>query len=426
MELLLPIAMLLAGLVAGFAIAALMKQKTIAAQEKTNIELQAKLSNVEAVHAERLATVKQSHEQLSQQFQNLASQALARNNEQFLKLAEQNLKSFQVQSQGDLEKKEQAIENLVRPIREALEKTQQHIHQAEKERKESYGALNQHLQNLNLSQQALQGETRNLVNALRRPEVRGQWGEMTLKRLAELAGMVEYCDFFEQTTINTEDGRLRPDMIVRLPGGRDIVVDIKTPLDAYLSAMEASDDNQRQIELQRHARHVRDRVKELSSKAYWNQFKNSPDFVVLFIPGEQFLGAALDVDRNLLEDAMKNKVILSTPTSFVALMRAVAYGWRQEALAENAEQIRALGEELYSRLATFGEHLNKVGKSLEQSVGHYNKAVSSFDSRVLPGARKFTELGIAEKKVMADSAQVETLPRQVSSLELDTSLEQDK
>ena len=323
-------------------------------------------------------------------------------------------RAITVKAQGDLEQREKAVENMVKPIREALEKTEHQMRDIEKDRKEAYGSLSKHLETMAEAHKTLQGETRNLVQALRRPEVRGQWGEMTLKRLAELAGMVEHCDFFEQEQVRDEDGAaLRPDMVVRMPDGRDIIVDAKTPLDAYLSAAEASDDETRQKELQRHARKVRERVKELSAKAYWQQFKNTPDFVVLFIPGDQFLGAALDIDRKLLEDALADKVILATPTSFVALLRAVGYGWRQQSLAENAEHIRTVGEELYGRLATFGDYLSKLGRSLDSSVNHFNKAVGSFDTRILPSARKFTEMGIHAKKEIPPSEQVEKAARTV-------------
>ena len=263
------------------------------------------------------------------------------------------------------------------------------------------------------AQEQLQGETRNLVKALRRPEVRGQWGELTLKRLAELAGMVEHCDFEQQLSVDTEQGKQRPDMVVRMPGSREIIVDAKAPMDGYLGAVEAKDDNERGLELRRHARNVRGRVRELSSKGYWQQFPRSPDFVVLFIPGDQFLSSALEVDPKLLEDAMTDKVVLATPSSLVALLRAVAYGWRQEALAENAEHIRTVGEELYERLSIFAEHLGKLGSSLNRSVESYNKAVGSFDSRVLPGARKFIEMGIQSKKDLPEPEPVERLPRAV-------------
>ncbi len=283
----------------------------------------------------------------------------------------------------------------------------------EKERKEAYGSLSKHLETLAQTQQLLHGETSKLVTALRRPEVRGQWGELTLKRLAELAGMVEHCDFYQQQSVDTEEGRQRPDMVVRMPDGREIVVDVKTPLDAYLNAVEATDDAARTRYLEHHARKLRERVRELAGKAYWNQFERAPDFVVLFIPGDQFLAAALDIDRSLLEDALKQQVILATPTSFVALLRAVAYGWRQEQLAANADRIRELGEDLYQRLATFTEHLARVGTSLEASVGAYNKAVGSLDSKVLPGARKFVEMGVTPKKALEPAAPIETAPRSV-------------
>jgi DNA recombination protein RmuC len=343
----------------------------------------------------------------------LSGEALRQNSKSFLQLAQESLKQFHVQAKGDLDLKEKSVENMVRPIREALEKTELQVRLMEKERKEAYGALHKHLETMTQTQLLLQGETRNLVQALRRPEVRGQWGEMTLKRLAELAGMVEHCDFTTQETVSGEDGKLRPDMVVRMPDGREIVVDVKTPLDAYLSAVEAMDDASRTKHLEHHARKVRERVRELATKAYWNQFKNAPDFVVLFIPGDQFLSAALDVDRELLEDALKQKIILATPTSFVALLRAVAYGWRQEALAANADRIREVGEDLYQRLAVFTEHLTRLGGSLEGSVSAFNKAVGSFDSKVLPGARKFVEMGVSPKKTLEPPSPLEIIPRGV-------------
>lgn len=346
----------------------------------------------------------------------LSGEALKQNNELFLQLANETLKQFHVQAQGELAQKEKAVENLVKPIKDALDKTDQQLRQMEKERQEAYGALHKHLETLAHTQHLLQSETRNLVQALRRPEVRGQWGEMTLKRLAELAGMVEHCDFVQQESLRTEEGLLRPDMIVRLPDARDIVVDAKTPLDAYLSATEAPDDATRAHQLERHARKLRERVRELAGKAYWSQFKNAPDFVVMFVPGDQFLSAALDVDHELLEDALRNKVILATPTSFVALLRAVAFGWRQQALAANAERVREAGEEMYLRLATFTEHLAKLGRSLDTAVGDYNKAVGSFDAKVLPGARKFTEMGVSAKKSVAELAQIEKGVREVAGL----------
>ena len=351
--------------------------------------------------------------ELEKNFALLSQQALRENNQAFLQLAQESLKQFHLQGKNELENREKAVENLVKPIREALEKTEQQIRAIEHERRQAYGALTQHLELMAQTQQLLHGETRNLVQALRRPEVRGQWGELTLKRLAELAGMVEHCDFYEQEHIDTDDGRRRPDMIVRLPDGREIVVDVKTPLDAYLNAIEAPDDATRRAHLESHARKVRERVKDLAGKAYWAQFPKAPDFVVLFIPGDQFLAAALDIDRTLLEDALRNRIMLTTPTSFVALLRAVAFGWRQEQLAENAERIREVGEELYRRLATFGEHLSKVGRGLETAVENYNRAVGSYESKLIPGARRFSELGVNPPRELEQPTAVEPTLRRL-------------
>lgn len=384
---------------AGWLAARMRSQKRIIALE-TTLDLE------RVAASEKLAEVEKT-------FATLSQQALQSNSQTFLQLAHETLQRFQVQAKGELDQKEKAVENMVKPIREALEKAEQQIRAMENERRQAYGALHKHLETLTETQQLLHGETRNLVQALRRPEVRGQWGEMTLKRLAELAGMVEHCDFFEQEQVSDEEGRFRPDMIVRMPDQREVVVDAKTPLDAYLSAIEASDDETRKKYLEQHARNVRVRVRELAAKAYWSRFRRAPDFVVLFIPGEQFLAAALDLDRELLEDALRQKIMLTTPTSFVALLRAVAYGWRQEALAANAEQIRQIGEDLYNRLATFSEHLGRLGRSLDAAVTQYNRSVGSFQAKVLPGARKFTELGFNGAKPLEEPEQIETGLREV-------------
>jgi len=365
--------------------------------------------------ADQQAVYQQLNQQLKDTFNAMAAHALRDNNEQFLHLAKENLEKLHLKSEGELNRREQAIANLVKPIRDALEKTESQVRKMERDRQQAHGALTKHLETIAESHKTLQGETRNLVQALRRPEVRGQWGELTLKRLAELAGMVEHCDFFEQESVQSDAGKQRPDMIVRMPDKREIIVDAKTPLDAYLSAVEASDDAERTRLLKVHARNVRARVKELASKAYWQQFKYSPDFVVLFIPGDQFLSAALDIDHTLIEDALSQQVILATPTSFVALLRAIAYGWRQETLAENAETIREVGEEMYGRLTTFAEHLSKLGRSLDNSVDTYNKAVGSYDARILPGMKKFTEMGVASKKESPKPEQIERSTRQIES-----------
>jgi len=375
--------------------------------QRRHAALQTRLELERRAVSERLSEMEHA-------FTALSHEALKSNSETFLQLAGESLKRYHLQAQNEFEKREQAVDGLIRPIREALEKTEHQIQAMEKERKEAYGSLHRHLQSMAETQQLLHGETRNLVQALRRPEVRGQWGEMTLRRLVELAGMVEHCDFFEQEHVRTDEGALRPDMVVRMPAGREVVVDVKTPLDAYLSAVEASDDETRTRFLQHHARKVRERVRELAGKAYWSQFRNAPEFVVLFIPGEQFLSAALDIDRGLLEDALAKKVILATPTSFVALLRAIAYGWRQESLTANAEKIQQVGESLYTRLATFAEHLARLGKSLDGSVAHFNRAVGSFDTNLVPGARKFTELGLTSQKPLEPPEQIEKGVREVT------------
>ncbi len=381
------------------------------AKLEISLELERKATDVQ------YQSMQQMNKQLKDSFNALASEALQSNNSQFLRLAKENLEQFHIKAEGELEKREKAVENLVKPIREALDKTESQVRKMENERMQAHGALTRHLETMAESHRLLQNETRNLVQALRRPEVRGQWGELTLKRLAELAGMVEHCDFTEQDTVKTDAGNRRPDMVIRMPDRREIVVDAKTPLDAYLSAVESSSDDERKNHLTRHARNVRSRIKELSAKAYWEQLKYSPEFVVLFIPGDQFLSAALEIDHSLIEDALAQNVILATPTSLVALLRAIAYGWRQEVLAENADIIREIGQEMFTRLTTFAEHLAKLGRSLDNSVSAYNKAVSSYDSRVLPGARKFTELGISTKKEPPKLEQVERMARQVESRE---------
>jgi DNA recombination protein RmuC len=377
----------------------------------------AQLEAHQKLASEKDTAYRQMSEQLKESFNSLAVSALKSNSTEFLRLARENLGQFQVKAEGELEKREKAVENMVKPIQEALSRTEKQIRQMENERQKAHGALSKHLETMAESHRLLQSETRNLVQALRRPEVRGQWGEMTLKRLAELAGMVEHCDFVEQESTQTDEGKLRPDMVVRMPGRREIVVDAKTPLDAYLSAIEAISDSERTAHLEHHARNVRERIRELSSKAYWQQFPDSPDFVVLFIPGDQFLSAALDIDHKLLEDALSQHVILATPTSFVALLRAVAYGWRQESLAENAEAIRKVGTLMYDRLTTFADHLARLGRSLDSSVDTFNRAVGSFDTRILPSARKFIEMGITAKKEPPELEQIERATRRVESCE---------
>lgn len=366
----------------------------------------------EKLEEERDSAMQLASAELKSTFNSLASDSLRSNSEHFLKLAEQNLGSHQERAKSELAERTKAVEMMVKPIHDALSKTEKQINELEKSRSEAYGNIYAQLGTMQQSQQALQDETRNLVNALRRPEVRGQWGEMTLKRLVELAGMVEHCDFFEQEHTAGTDGAIRPDMIVRMPDSRELVVDVKTPLDAYLSAIEASTDSERQEALKRHARKVSERIRELSSKSYWSQFPKSPEFVILFIPGDQFLSAALNERPQLIDEALRQKIILATPTSFVALLKAVAYGWRQLALADNAEEIRELAVDLYDRLGVFGTHMNRIGRQLGGTVKAFNQAVGSLERNVLPGARKFTELGIQGKKPLENVDAIESLTRE--------------
>ena len=360
---------------------------------------------------EQKQTLVRSRDELLEAFHALSGEALQRNNEVFLNLAKSAFQTLQVEARGELSQRQQAIDELVKPLQESLARYEAQVRQIEESRRQAYGGLDQHLRILTESQQRLQQEANNLVNALRSPTVRGRWGEITLKRVAELAGMVAHCDFVEQETVSGEHGRLRPDMVVQLPGGRQIVVDAKAVLSAYLEAMEAVDDGQRQERLRRHAGQIRSRLEELSLKAYWNQFGQAPEFVVLFLPGEQFLGAALEQDPSLIEDGFSRGVVVATPTTLMALLRAVAYGWRQEQLNAHAQEAGRLGKDLYERMAVLAEHLNDIGAALGKSVTAYNKAVGSLESRILPAARKFKELGVAADREVPLLSTVDSLPR---------------
>jgi DNA recombination protein RmuC len=356
--------------------------------------LRGRLKTEEALSAEREQALARARDQLQAVFGELARDSLQSNSEVFLQLARERLTRQQLDASQALKERESAIEALVKPIRDALAKTEAQIQSIERDRIDSFATIRAQMEVLASGQSTLSRETRNLVTALRRPDVRGQWGEITLRRLVELSGMTAHVDFTEQQHRNTDSGAIRPDMIVHMPERRDIVVDVKTPLDAYLAAVEAQDDEERSAQLRRHAQIVGSRVRELSSKQYWSQFERSPDFVVLFLPGDQFLSAALQENPGLIDDSMRQNVMLATPTSLVALLKAVSYGWKQTVLAANAEEVRRLGEELYKRLAVFGEHLGKLGKSLGASVEAFNRAVGSLEQQVLPSARRFPELGL--------------------------------
>ncbi len=405
------VAGLIAGFLVGWLVAMLRAQRN---EQQLSVALEvarSRLQTQQVLEDERGLLIERAQERLKGAFDSLAGESLRSNSELFLKLARENLGQQQLQALHNLKEREQAITTMLAPIRDALKRTEVQITTIEKDRHEAFGAIRQHLESVNLSQSALQRETRNLVNALRRPEVRGQWGELSLRRLVELAGMTAHCDFTEQAHTATDEGALRPDLIVHMVDGRDLVVDVKTPLSAYLEAVEAQSDEARAAALRRHGQLVAERVRALASKAYWAQFSQSPDFVILFVPGDQFLSAAMDENPALLDESIRQGVILATPTSFIAMLKAIAYGWRQLALAQNAATIRDLGEELYKRLSVFGNHLAKIGAALNRGVDAYNSAVGSLERQVLPAARRFNDLGLNTDRALEELETVDRLAR---------------
>ena len=358
---------------------------------------------------EKLKLLEENRRLAEENFQALSARALAANNQSFMDLAKATLENYQQQAKGDLESRQQAIGQLVQPLQESLKKVDSRIEQLEQARTGAYARLDEQLKGLLQSQVKLEAETGNLVRALHAPAVRGRWGEIQLRKVVEMAGMVNYCDFVEQET--ADSGRLRPDMIIKLPNGRNIVVDSKAPLQGYLESLEANDETLQRNSLARHARQIRDHLQKLSTKNYWEQFQPTPEFVVLFLPGETFFSAALKQDPGLIEAGVDQKVLLATPTTLIALLRSVAYGWRQEQLTENAEAISRLGREMHDRLATLNQHFVSMGKNLERAVDSYNKGIASLDSRVLVSARKFKELGAGSSKDLATLEPIEKLPR---------------
>ncbi len=382
-------------------------------------ELETKLTAQKERQLETQALLKNTEERFTATFKALSHDALKSSQTQFLDLAKSTFKTEQKQAQGELEKREQAVAHLVKPVAESLEKIQGRIGEIEKAREGAYSTLKEQVTQLHTTQQGLQKETASLVKALRKPSGRGQWGEMQLQRVVEMAGMQEHCDFTTQTTATTDEGkRLRPDLIVKIPGGKQIVVDAKTPMDAYLDALETEDHQESATHLKRHASQVSTHIRQLASKNYQSQFQPAPEFVVLFLPSESFFSAALTQDASLLEQGVDQGVILATPTTLIALLRSVAYGWRQETLAENARIIADTGRELHKRITKFTEHLQKVGKSLDNSVKAYNSAIGSLDRMVLPSARKFETLEASEQNLSLESPQdITTLPAEPKAIE---------
>jgi len=402
---------LLAGFLLGLLIRSLLAQKLINAEKERRIVAEANIKKQEELDEERDTALELARERLENAFHDLADQSLSKNNDQFLQLATQKLNNQQQHASSELDKRQTSIQNLIKPISEALNKTEAQIGDIEKNRRQSFGELKQELLTLRTTHTELQTETRNLVNALRKPQVRGRWGEQTLKRLVELAGMVNHCDFSEQvSTGHGDDQSFRPDMVVSLPDQRYLVVDAKTPLQAYLDALESSDPVEEKNHMQRHLRHIKTHIKQLASKEYWQSLSNTPEFVIMFIPGEQFLSVAVDMDPELFDFALQKNIILATPSNLIALLKTVSYGWQQVELAKNAENIRKLGEVLHKRLNIFVTHLAKIGTNLQRSNKAYNDAVGSLERNVLSSARKFKEMGI---RASDDLAKIESVEQNI-------------
>ncbi len=395
-----PIALLAAllaaaiGCLLGYLLASLRAAKRAEDLRAQLVDAQARIASDEQQRARTAELLAQSEAQIRMALESASRVALDANSETFLKLAREVFGRDAASAQNSLKERETAIAQLLEPIKESLRKQEEQAQNIVREHRESAGKISGQIENLVKVQDLLQRETRNLSTALRRPEVRGRWGEITLRRVVELAGLAEHCDFIEQPVVPGEGGSLRPDLLVRMPESRHIVVDAKTPLDAYLDAVEAPDDEARRIALGRHAMQVEQRVRELGQKSYWEQFEHSPEFAVLFLPGDQFLSAALAERPELIETALKQRIIVTTPSTLMALLKVIAFGWRQNLVTENAREIRKLGEDLHKRLNVFVTHLQKVSRSLGSAVDSFNASVGSMERNVLPQARKFTELGV--------------------------------
>ena len=380
--------------------------------------LEAELKATKAAHEARLEELRGMKQELEDRFAKLASGVLETNSQKFLGLVSERFEKHKADADQSLAKRQEAIQNLVKPLDEKLGKFDTRIQEIEKHRQEAYGAIQMQVKTLHESQQMLGQETRKLVQALRRPKSRGRWGEVQLRQVFEMAGMAEHVDFELEKHMDTDEGARRPDAVVHIPGGRSIVVDAKTPLEAYLDAIETENPDEQAAHLERHAKHIRTHVRQLAGKDYQKNLTEAPDFVVMFIPSESFVAAAAEADPGLIEYAFENKVLIASPTTLMALVKAIAYGWQQEKMAKNVIEVQKLATEIYERLVTFGGHLEKVGRGLGQSVSAYNSAVASLEGRVLPSARKFEALGVvSEQKDIAAPPSLETDPRQLAAPE---------